>query len=199
MASSILAAPEGPVRGTFFTPAATCEWIKTRSTRNSPEHQAGQPAEGWPNSRLALAFRGRGYGVLSDWRFAALCGGSTSDGKHRCKNVVPRTLGGYVRSCFILIVTRPLTRRGTETSIGVAVAFLLTHLVLTGCTSLVHRKGPSGTELGSAGSISVPFTWSGHSPLVEVYLGSAGPYRFLVDTGVSTMVISPECARAGEF
>ena len=52
MASSILAAPEGPVPGTFFTPAATCGWTKTRSTRNSPEHQAGQPAEGWPNSRL---------------------------------------------------------------------------------------------------------------------------------------------------
>ena len=52
MASSILAAPEGPAGGTLFTPAATCGWIKTRNARNSRENKAGQPAEGWPNSRL---------------------------------------------------------------------------------------------------------------------------------------------------
>ena len=55
MASSILAAPEGPAGETFFTPAATCGWIKTRNARNSQGNKAGQPAEGWPNSRLSAS------------------------------------------------------------------------------------------------------------------------------------------------
>lgn len=43
--------------------------------------------------------------------------------------------------------------------------------------------------------MSIDASWSSNRPVVRVYIGSRGPYRFLIDTGAESTALSPECAR----
>lgn len=72
---------------------------------------------------------------------------------------------------------------------------LLLTLTLTGCGTPDVLAPPRQTRLEEP-VVTVPFTRRGLTPTVEVYLGEAGPFRFLVDTGAGPTLISPGCARA---
>lgn len=61
------------------------------------------------------------------------------------------------------------------------------------CAGRYPGAPPRRTEL-PADSTVVPASWDGNLPLVEVFLGERGPYRFLLDTGAGTTLVTPECA-----
>ncbi len=56
------------------------------------------------------------------------------------------------------------------------------------------NNAPSYTQIQSSPE-SIEIFWEKNLPLIDVYLNSKGPYRFLLDTGAETSVISPECAQ----
>ncbi|GEM_PF-2473977 len=72
---------------------------------------------------------------------------------------------------------------------GTVPLLLLSLLCLTSCT---HRLAQAPTL--PVGSITIPARLIGHSFIVDVKIGGHGPFRMLLDTGASSLVISPEIA-----
>ena len=58
-----------------------------------------------------------------------------------------------------------------------------------------HGLPPPDRLSLSAPNVSVPLTFFGGRPVVEVMINGKGPYRFIVDTGAAGTVISNELAR----
>ncbi len=82
---------------------------------------------------------------------------------------------------------------------GACAAALLLGLSLTGCFSF-HREAPrpGRTTVGSK-SVGVPAETYGNFLIVETKWDKYGPYHFLIDTGSSSTLLTPELvARYGE-
>lgn len=66
-------------------------------------------------------------------------------------------------------------------------------LALSGC-ALLPRKPEPGRTTFSAPLVSLPLVLTAHTPVIEIPRGRAGKWRFLVDTGSSVTLVSPEFA-----
>ena len=105
------------------------------------------------------------------------------------------------------MTARPVTGLVRRTALPLAgvlavVPVLVLSLVLGGCagTSIAHRETsrPGATEIGSK-PVTVPGRLVGNLLVVETRWDGHGPYHFLVDTGSSATLVSPEIAgRFGE-
>jgi hypothetical protein len=67
-------------------------------------------------------------------------------------------------------------------------------LFLTGCVSLVHRTPPLGHTTFSASAATLPAETFGNVLVVTARWDRYGPYHFLVDTGSSVTLVTPEFA-----
>ena len=72
-----------------------------------------------------------------------------------------------------------------------------TLLALSGC-ALLPRKPEPGRTTFSAPLVSLPLVLTAQTPVVEIPRGKSGSWRFLIDTGSSVTLVSPEfAAQAG--
>ena len=69
------------------------------------------------------------------------------------------------------------------------------------CFSEIVNKLPGGTPLLRFAGQSQELTMiqSGDRAVVEVRIGAAGPYKFLIDTGASLSVVDTEIAAAVDY
>lgn len=70
-----------------------------------------------------------------------------------------------------------------------------TLLGLSGC-ALLPRKPEPGRTTFSAPLVSLPLALTAQTPVVEIPRGKSGSWRFLIDTGSSVTLVSPEFAAA---
>jgi len=66
-------------------------------------------------------------------------------------------------------------------------------LALSGC-ALLPRKPEPGRTTFSAPLVSLPVVLTAHTPVIELPRGKSGKWRFLVDTGSSVTLVSPDFA-----
>jgi hypothetical protein len=68
-------------------------------------------------------------------------------------------------------------------------------LLLTGCQALRREPPrPGGTRIGS-GAVTLPAQILGNTLIVEAKWDHYGPYHFLIDTGSSVTLVTPDLAR----
>ena len=60
----------------------------------------------------------------------------------------------------------------------------------------VEQAGKQNDERRPSNSITVPITLENHFAIVPAHINGEGPYRFLLDTGASRCVVSPQVAHA---
>lgn len=65
--------------------------------------------------------------------------------------------------------------------------------VLSGCALLPRNPEPGRTTF-SAPLVSLPVVLTANTPVIEIPRNKSGPWRFLVDTGSSVTLVSPEFA-----
>jgi hypothetical protein len=66
-------------------------------------------------------------------------------------------------------------------------------IVLSGCALLPRNPEPGRTTF-SAPLVSLPIVLTANTPIIEIPRSKSGPWRFLVDTGSSVTLVSPEFA-----
>jgi hypothetical protein len=81
--------------------------------------------------------------------------------------------------------------------IAPALVVVVACLASTGCAWNANAA-PGSTSIDSAPNV-IAAEWDGNLPVVSVYLNSAGPYRFLLDTGVGSTRVSHRCAREAKL
>lgn len=74
------------------------------------------------------------------------------------------------------------------------VAVVLAAALLSGC-AWDANAAPGSTSL-TGDTVVIEAAWDGDLPIVDTYIDGHGPFRFLLDTGAETTIVSPACAEA---
>ena len=74
------------------------------------------------------------------------------------------------------------------------VAVALATALLSGC-AWDANAAPGSTSL-AGDTVVIEGAWDGDLPVIETFVDGHGPFRFLLDTGAETTIVSPACAEA---
>jgi hypothetical protein len=93
------------------------------------------------------------------------------------------------------MVSEALSAQRLLSVFGKAVPIIALLTLFSGCTSIPQLPKPSGTTEFNSRLVTLPAKLIGNALIVEVK-GSSGPYHFLIDTGSSVTLVTPEFAEA---